>query len=348
MSDRHETILRSLEARLQRVTLAELPTPVVNGRLDCSWGSRQIAVKRDDLSGERYGGNKVRKLEYLLQRAREKGANRVATFGTVGSNHALATSLYAHALGIPCTCLLMHQRKTPGCARALRVHAQLGTEIVRFGGDRRERVRTMRRYFQGRGVWVIPAGGSNWLGAVGFVRAGLELAAQVSAGEAPLPHRLYVANGTMGTAAGLCIGLAIAGLPTDVHAVRVTHDFVANPKAMRRLIRKTVEMLRQLGLQLPAGLDASARLRFRDEFFAGGYAHTDEATEHAIATARDSLDLSLESTYTGKAMAALVHDLRTSRLAGENLLFWNTYNSRPLPPAEAAVAGIPEEFQRYF
>jgi D-cysteine desulfhydrase len=348
MSDSYATALGNLDASLQRVTLAELPTPVASGVLTGAWGSRHIAVKRDDLSGERYGGNKVRKLEYLLQRAREKGARRVATFGTVGSNHALATSIYANSLGIPCTCLLMHQHRTPACARALGVHAEIGTDLVPFGGNRRERIRTMRRCLQGGGVWVIPAGGSNSLGTTGFVRAGLELAAQVSAGNAPMPDRLYVANGTMGTAAGLCLGLAIAGVPTEVHAVRVTHDFVANPTAMHRLIRKTVAMLRRLGVTLPADLDSSIRLRIRDDFFAGGYAHTDEKTERAIATAHSCLGLSLESTYTGKAMAALLQDLHDSKLAGQNLLFWNSYNSRPLPPTTGAgAADIPAEFRRY-
>jgi D-cysteine desulfhydrase len=348
MSDHHAATLRALDDRLRRVRLAKLPTPIVSGRLDGAWGSSQVAVKRDDLSSEQYGGNKVRKLEYLLQRALDKGARRIATFGTVGSNHALATSLYADSLGIPCTCLIMHQRKTPGCARALGMHAQLGTELIRFGGNRSERVSTMRRHLQGRGIWVIPAGGSNWLGAVGFVRAALELAAQVSAGETPLPHRLYVASGTMGTAAGLCLGLAIAGLPTEVHAVRVTHEFVANPAAMHRLIQKTVAMLHGLGIRLPAGLADGVRLRFRDEFFAGGYAHTDKATESAIASARRAFGISLESTYTGKAMAALLHDLGNSNLAGKHLLFWHTYNSRPLPlTAAAGTADIPEEFRRY-
>jgi D-cysteine desulfhydrase len=347
MSDRRAAILSSLDSCLPRVTLSELPTPVLSARLDDTCGSRLIAVKRDDLSCDRYGGNKVRKLEYLLKKALEKGARRVATFGTVGSNHALATSLYANSLGIPCTCLLMHQRKTPGCAKALGMHAKLGTEIVRFGGDRPERIRTMRRHLQGRGVWVIPAGGSNWLGTVGFVRAGLELAEQISAGEAPEPHRIYVACGTMGTAAGLAIGLEMAGLPTDVHAVRVTHDFVANQAAMQRLIRKTVAMLHSLGIPFPARFDAEARLCFRDGFFAGGYAHSDEATERAIALARNALGLSLESTYTGKAMAAMLHDLHTEKLAGQNLMFWNTYNSRPLPAAEGNPAAVPDEFRRY-
>ena len=151
----------------------------------------------------------------------------------------------------------------------------------------------------------------------------------------------------MGTAAGLGIGLAIAGLPTDVHAVRVTHDFVANPTAMHRLIRKTVTMLRRLGIPVPADLDAGVRLHFRDGFFAGGYAHSDVTTERAIAIARDTLGLSLESTYTGKAMAALLHDRQTPTLAGQNLLFWNTYNSRPLPAADVTESGIPDDFRRY-
>ena len=99
---------------------------------------------------------------------------------------------------------------------------------------------------------------------------------------------------------------------------------------------------------VPEDLHERTKIRVRDKFFGPGYAKGTDETFEAIAFARSEFDLTLEPTYTGKAMAALVHDLRNSRLAGENLLFWNTYNSRPLPAAEATVAGVPEEFQRYF
>lgn len=351
MSDTLAAAHPLLATRLPRIQLADLPTPLSGRTLSTARGQRDISIKHDDVTAKTYGGNKVRKLEFLLYRARDRRARRVATFGTVASNHALATALYSRSLGFECTCLLSHQSKTPLAAPVLNTHLQVGTEIVQLGGNRAERVRTMRQTLQGRRVCLIPAGGSNWLGAVGFVNAGFELAAQVSGGEIAPPDRLYVANGTMGTAAGLAIGLALAGLPTEVHAIRVTHDFIANRRAMQRLVAKTSTVLNRLDESVPVDLAGRIRLHFRDEFFAGGYARSNEATDRAVSIARDELGLTLETTYTGKAMAAMLHDLDHPGTDGQSLLFWNTYNSRPLQATAdrpADTTRLPDEFLRYF
>ena len=106
MSDRLADTRPALAAALPKLTLARLPTPVTAASLQTAAGIRDIFIKHDDLTGELYGGNKVRKLEYLLQRALDRGATRIATFGTVASNHALATALYSRALGLDATCFL--------------------------------------------------------------------------------------------------------------------------------------------------------------------------------------------------------------------------------------------------
>jgi len=340
-----------LASRLPKAILADLPTPVSVLPLTTGLGQRQISIKYDDQTGRLYGGNKVRKLEYLLQRATDKHAKRVATFGTVASNHALATSLYAKSMGLDCTCLLFHQSRTPNAPRVLNMHLQNETELVRFGGKREEQVNTMRRYLRDRHIWVIPAGGSSWLGVVGFVNAALELAAQIASGEISAPDRLYVANGTMGTAAGIALGLALAELPIEIHAVRVTHDFVASPPAMRRLLVKTAMMLNRLDASIPADLADRTLIRFRDEFFAGGYAHSNNETARAVDIAREQLGLELETTYTGKAMAALLHDIERHELVEQSMMFWNTYSSRPLPVGADRpddVSQLPDEFLRYY
>jgi D-cysteine desulfhydrase len=194
-------------------------------------------------------------------------------------------------------------------------------------------------------------GGSSWLGTVGFVAAGLELAAQIENKEIPLPDRLYVGSGTMGTAVGLALGLAIAGLKTEVHAVRVSATSIANEKAMWSLLHKTAAMLRRLDSSVPADLPALANLRMRHGFFGPGYAQSTAATDEAIEFARSQLDITLESTYTGKTMAALLADLQKPGADEINFLYWHTYNSVPLdvrmdrPLDEEA---LPAEFLRYF
>ena len=207
-----------LGGQLPRSDFATLPTPARQHEVLFQELPGRISIKYDNLTGSIYGGNKIRKLEYIFPRAAKKHCLRVATFGAAGSNHALATALYAREAGFDCTCFLSHQAKTPLVAATLNLHIRNGTELVRYGGSYGTRVRTLREHLWGRHAWVIPMGGSSWLGTVGFVAAGLELAAQIADGDVPRPDRLYVGAGTMGTAVGLALGLALAGLRTEVHA----------------------------------------------------------------------------------------------------------------------------------
>lgn len=338
-----------LSAKLRSVNLAELPTPARNVEFIYANRSQNISVKCDDMSSKLYGGNKVRKLEYLLCPAPRKNIKRFATFGAVGSHHALATSLYAQQLGYPCTCFLGHQKKADGIAETLNMHLRLGTEIVRYGGAYPARMHTIRRTLWGRNAWVVPAGGSSWLGTVGFVNAGLELAAQIAAGDIGTPDRIYVACGTVGTAAGIALGLALSDLSIEIHAVRVSHTAIANEGTLFTLVRKTAQMLRRLDNSFPSDIENCCNIRMRHSFFAGGYAHADDATVDAIEFASCEIGLALEPTYTGKTMAALLHDLSHGETG--RVLFWNTYNSAPLPAsAELSddAAALPEEFLEYF
>lgn len=342
--------LPSIDGLLGKESLARLPTPVREYALHFPAGRRQLSVKLDNLTGDIYGGNKVRKLEYILHRARQKNCERIATFGTVGSHHALATALYSKQLGFPCTCFLSHQPPSPETYRTLQMHLQLGTSLVRYGGGYRKRLHTLRQHLWGRNPWVVPIGGTSWLGAFGFVCAGIELGGQIAEGSVPLPDRLYVAAGTMGTAAGIALGLALANLHTEVHAVRVSDTSICNEEALQHLLDKTARMMHRLDPAIPRDLGERANVRLRHEFFAGGYARTDDETEAAIRVARDELDLELEGTYTGKAMAAVIRDVSCADASGRSFLFWNTFNSAPLPVEDGAPldrAALPSEFLRY-
>ena len=107
---------------LKREMFANLPTPASDVLVDHASGQRTISIKHDNLTGDLYGGNKVRKLEYLLKHAGEKRCKRIATFGSAGSNHALATALYSRKMGFDCTCFLSHQAKTPMAPATLNMH----------------------------------------------------------------------------------------------------------------------------------------------------------------------------------------------------------------------------------
>lgn len=336
---------------LPKTQLADLPTPVSRHALRLEVGDRNISIKHDESTGVLYGGNKLRKLEYVFSQVREKQCTRLATFGAVGSNSALAVALYARQAGLDCTCFLMHQAKTAQIPATLNRHIQNGTELIRFGGGYRKRVQTLRDNLWGRNAWVIPMGVSSWRGTIGFVAAGLELAQQIAAGEVSKPDRIYVGTGTMGTAVGLSLGLAAAGVDTEVHAVRVSDTVITNERAMDKLTRKTVTMMRRLDTAVPGDLASRSNVRLRNDFFGDGYAHTTPAAEDAIAFAREHLGITLEATYTGKAMAALLTDLRSPGGEALDILFWNTFCSMPAGvPAKRPLdeSALPQEFLRYF
>jgi len=340
-----------LGTRLPRLVFAALPTPVITHAVHVNSGNRSLTIKYDNLTGDLYGGNKVRKLEYIFPRAAGKHNLRIATFGAVGSNHALATALYARKAGFESTCFLSHQAKTPSVAATLNMHIKNGTELVRYGGAYATRINTLRQCLWGHHAWIIPMGGSSWLGTIGFVSAGLELAEQIESGEIQSPDKIYVGAGTMGTAVGIALGLAIAGIRAEVNAVRVSDTSIMNARAMQTLLKKTTAMMHRLDDSVPEDIAERANIIIRNEFFGPGYAQGTTETENAIDFAGSELDLKLESTYTGKAMSALLSDMRKPQNDDLNLLYWHTYNSIPLDvPTDRPLnaAALPAEFLKYF
>ena len=153
----------------------------------------------------------------------------------------------------------------------------------------------------------------------------------------------------MGTATGLAVGLAAAGLDIEIQAVRVSDVSIMNREKLDRLLVKTVQMMRRLDASVPADLAARANIRVRDGFFGPGYARGTDKTFAAIEFARASFDLRLEPTYTGKTMSALLQDWRDD--GDFNALYWHTYNAAPLDvPTDESLdrSALPAEFLRYF
>jgi D-cysteine desulfhydrase len=331
-------------AALPLAGIAELPTPLE--ALGDDGLLRSARVKRDDLTSAEYGGNKVRKLDFLLGQALAEGRRSVLTFGAYGSNHALATALYARRLGLEPHVVLSPQDPGPFAPRTLLAHARLGTVIhLTEGWDgRREAVRAKQQLEarDGVGPFVIPMGGTAPLGVVGFVNAALEVAEQ--AGAQP-PDAVYAAAGTLGTAVGLAIGFAALGLPTRVEAIGVTPVELRDQAVVERLVGETVSLVRSYDPHFPYVRSEDLRLRLRDEFFAPGYGIVTPQTTEATELARRS-GLHLETTYTGKAYAAMVADARAGLLEGRTVLFWDTYSSAPYPePGDPR--SLPAELRAY-
>lgn len=332
-------------AALPLAGIASLPTPLEAVEGLAAAGS--VLVKRDDLTSAAYGGNKVRKLDYLLGEALAQGRRAVLTFGAYGSNHALATAVHARALGLEPHVVLSPQEPGPYAPATLLAHAGLGTHLHLTDGwdGRREAVRAIAALAERDGVepYVIPMGGTNALGAIGYVDAALETAPALGGA----PARVYVAAGTLGTAVGLAIGLAAAGLgrEVEVQAVRVTPAELASLEVARALADKTVAALRALDPGFPdLGFD-DLGFALREEHFEPGYGVVTPETSAAVADAA-AHGLVLETTYTGKALAALAADAAAGRLGDARPVFWDTYSSAP-KPAPGPVEALPQVLRDY-
>ena len=335
----------ALADRIPWTPLGSFPTPVE--RLALAGLEGEVWVKRDDLSGEPYGGNKVRKLEFLLAGASRRGVKRLVTAGALGSHHALATTVYGRALGFDVTLVLFPQPVTEHVRRVLLADHALGAELRYV--PRMELVpaalRAVRFAHRREGAMIIPPGGSDATGTLGYVAGALELAEQIEAGSAPRPDAVYVAAGTLGTAAGLALGFALAGLEIRVQAIRITGRIVAHEGALARLVRQAARLLEAAGLNEPGLADRALRLlELRHDQVGPGYGRETEAGRRA-AELLAGAGIGLDPTYTAKAAAGLLATLE-ARPGGVHL-YWHTLSSRePIVAAAADERDLPDAFRR--
>ena len=340
-----------LREKLPLVELATLPTPVqAMQQLASEIGVDKLLVKRDDESAQLYGGNKVRKLEFLLADALAGGYGAVLTYGGAGSNHALATALYAMQFGLECYAILTHEPATEAIAKKLLYHLDLRTRLE--FADTMPAIRAAaERILANQGtVYEIPFGGSSWRGVTGFVNAGLELVGQIDSGKLNPPDLIYLAGGTEGSASGLALGLRLCQLPTRIVVVQVTPDAIGGPDLLARLFTETNAELHRLDPQVRILDKPMQQVEMRRDFLGGGYAQPTDEGRAAIELLEQTQGITLDTTYTAKAMAALISDARAGRLDSKEVLFWNTYNSRPDPEriSNGSWRDLPKAFYRYF
>ena len=312
-------------AWVPRVRLGAFPTPVE--RLPSGRGA--LWIKRDDLSGTPLGGNKVRSLEFLL--AGLARGDEVVTTGARGSTHALATAVYGRALGARVTVVRWPQEMNPEAyqvAAAIRgVAAEVRDARSTLGALALGAWLRLRR----RARW-IPPGGTSARGALGHVNAALELAEQVSAGRLPMPARIVVPLGSGGTAAGLALGLAIAGMETTVCCAVVAPRIVANKRRVLSIAARCARFIeRGTGTAVPR--PDPARLVVDRTQYGGAYGRPTNAGKDAARWLLDSAGIAIDTTYSAKAFAAAMANAANERASGPTL-FWLTYDAR------ASVAAV--------
>jgi len=341
---------------LPHIAVATLPTPVeALPALGGAIGVPQLWVKRDDVTGTPYGGNKVRKLEFLLAEALARGAKSVLTFGAAGSNHCLATATYAQQVGLGCTAMLVPQINAHSVRRNLLADLKVGANLDYRNGKPGVALGVLghfQREFMAHGCFpsVFPAGGSSPTGCLGYVNAALELADQVASGVCPEPEAIYVASGTMGTAIGLLVGLGLTPLKTKVVAVAVTTAPYTSAAKAEKLHAAVQRLLHALCPEILLTRFPAERFSLREEFLGECYGKYTPESVAAMKLAKEHAGLKLEGTYTGKALSGLRADAAAGRLGAGPVIFWNTYNSRPLDvdPTGDDYRALPPGLHSYF
>jgi D-cysteine desulfhydrase len=317
---------------LAHVALGERPTPV-RELPALSAGGAPVWLKDDGaFGGGGWGGNKVRKLEWILPEARRRGARTILTVGGLGTNWGLAAALYAREQGLRVGLALVDQprddhvraqlTRLEGCGAVLhfthtkaRTIAALPWLLLRHSGG-------------GHPPYLLPAGGSSPVGALGYVEAALELAAQVRDGALPEPSHVVTAVGSGGTAAGLALGLRLAGLRTRVVGVVVNDALRLDAATIVRLARRAERLLRRRGARFQSqGLGESDVIVVRD-WLGPGYGHHTREADRAQALAAERERLALEPVYTAKAMAALLAMNAERRYGDGPVLYLHTHGPR--------------------
>lgn len=291
-----------------KLALAHVPTPLFRSdALDALVGTR-VWVKRDDMTGGAEAGNKIRKLEYLLADALDRGADTVVTCGGFQSNHARATALLARRLGLSPVLLLRTLASPPplpDAGNAL-IDVLAGAEIRAISpAQYRDRERLMAQVaheLQARGArpYVIPEGGSSGLGALGYVDAMREVKAQLERGEQDAPARLGAvvhACGSGGTAAGVALGAALHEVAPTVLAMAVCDDSAYFEEVATRLMAEAKK-------HLPRAPDNHG-LRVLDAFKGPAYGVATADQLRFIGEVARASGLVLDPVYTGKALYGL-------------------------------------------
>jgi len=314
------TLAQRLE-ELQPLPLGNLPTPLAPlPRLSKALGGPEIWVKRDDLTGLGLGGNKVRKLTFLLAEALRRQADVIMTTGAQQSNHARQTAAAAAMLGLPCV-LVLRGTPPPQAEGNYLLDVLLDAE-VRWAGDRSAlkalyaEAEALRQ--EGRNPYVITYGGSSALGACGFVSAIAELTAQTRVLGLEFDAIVF-ASSSGGTQAGMAVGARALNLPTRIVGISIAEPAAAFTQDLQKLSNETTALL-NLNLTLK-----SEDFEVCDAYLGQGYGIVTDVEREAIRLAARTEGLFVDPVYTGRALGGLMDLIKRGEFTpAQRVLFWHT------------------------
>ena len=327
-------------ARFPRVRLAHLPTPLEPApRLSEALGV-EIWIKRDDCTGLAGGGNKTRKLEFLLGEAMAEGADTLVTQGAVQSNHVRQTAAAAASHGLKCEIILEERTGSTATDYTRNGNVLLdrlfGATIrtVPGGSDMAAELEKTADEVRARGnlPYVIPGGGSNAVGALGYVDCAREIVVQADELDLVV-DRIVTATGSAGTHAGLVAGLAVMGADIPVLGVGVRAPKPKQEENVLKLARETAALLGRPDAVTPEMVVADC------DYVGAGYGLVDAAVIEALTLAARTDGIVLDPVYTGKAMKGLIALSRAGRFAGETVVFLHTGGAQGLFGYESEIGG---------
>nr|BFD38994.1 D-cysteine desulfhydrase [Pseudomonas sp. FFPRI_1] len=322
-------------ARFNRLDLLRSTTALEKLERLSAWIGRDIYVKRDDLTPLAMGGNKLRKLEYLAADALAQGADTLITAGALQSNHVRQTAALAAQLGLGCVALLENPIGTEdpnylgNGNRLLLDLFDAKVELVENLDQADEQLHALaaRLRSNGKKPYLVPIGGSNALGALGYVRAGLELAQQIEDSGLEFAAVL-LASGSAGTHSGLALALSEVLPQLPVIGITVSRSEEDQRPKVQGLAERTAELL---GVKLPDAFN----VQLWDEYFAPRYGEPNAGTLAAVKLLASQEGLLLDPVYTGKAMAGLLDGVGRQRFDEGPIIFLHTGGA----PALFAYAG---------
>jgi D-cysteine desulfhydrase family pyridoxal phosphate-dependent enzyme len=281
-----------------RVALGSWPTPLDDApRLADALGSPPVLIKRDDVNGLGAGGNKLRKLEFLLGQAIEDGADTIITFGALQTNHGRQTAAACAKLGLRCELVLTAKVPMTGDAYEKSGNVVLDHMFganVHICADADETVQAYERVNHDKAV-TLPVGGSNGLGALGYVAAAFELIGQLN--ERGIDNAtIVVPQGSGATAAGIALGTELLGWPGTVHAASVSHAEQDAEQELRNLANDAAELLQSPKPEL-------AHVTCTDDTIGPGYGVPTQDMWNALKLFAETEGVILDPVYTGKAAA---------------------------------------------
>ncbi len=332
---------------IPRLHFAHLPTPIEElPRLSATLGGPRILVKRDDQTGLAFGGNKTRKLEFLVAEAQEQGAKMMISAGAIQSNHCRQTAAAAAKFGLECTLVLTGEMPIQPSANIL-LDGLFGARIVNVL-DRKDRERILLETFdkataEGKKPYLVPYGGSSSTGALGYAFAMEELMKQIADGRNPSSPRTRVSEkvdwiifGTSsgGTHAGLVLGQRVFGFKGKILGISIDEPLEWLQRNVSALASSASERLGERIAFAPADVFANA------DYCAAGYGVLTEAEREAVRLFASLEGLLLDPVYTGRAAAGMMDLIRKGFFKkDETVLFWHT-GGQPALFAEQYAAAI--------